>query len=106
MTHYTYTIEERDAIKTILLEGMIDHEDTQSFEELLTAQITSGVKEFAVDFTQINFLPSICFGVLLCCGDKAKDKGVKFDVIMCPHHAALARGIGMEQILTLVEKKD
>lgn len=101
MTHYTYTTEERDGIKTIVLEGSIDHEDTQCFEELLNSYIDSGVEEFAVDFTQMTFLPSICFGVLLCCGENAKEKGVNLIVRMNPHHIALARGIGMEQIVTL-----
>lgn len=100
--NYTYTVEENDGRKTIVLEGTIDHEDSQSLEELLDSFIVSGIKEFAVDFTQISFLPSICFGVLLCCGENAKAKGVRLLVKMNPHHAALARGIGMGQMVSFI----
>ena len=102
MVHYTYAIKEVDSVKTVIFEGDIDHEGSPELETLLNSLINSDTEKLAADFTNIDFLPSICFGVLLASGEMAKERGVELIVKMRPHHAALARGIGMEQIITVI----
>lgn len=105
MQNFNYEVKEDADQVVVMIRGKIEHENSTELENIILGCIENGAQELVIDLYNTDFLPSICFGVLLLCGDKAKELNIPFTAIMKPHHATLARGIGVEQVFTLIEKE-
>lgn len=90
------------AVAQIEICGHLGHEDIATLEKAMKDCLAKSVTTMTVDLRKAEFLPSICFGLLITTGESAAAKGCQLRVRLTPHTARLARSIGVGQMMEIV----
>lgn len=101
MQNFRHEYTDNETVLRVWVRGVVGHENVGELEEIILQGIDRGCDGVVIDLRSSEFLPSICFGVLLACGEQALERNLRIKALMHEHHAKLARSIGVAQVVDI-----
>jgi anti-anti-sigma regulatory factor len=103
-----YKIQEYEArnLAVLRVAGILDFEARSSFQQALRELEECACMKLGIDLGRVQAISSLYLGTLTDFGARMDEGGRSVSVVMIPKLAQVSRAAGLDQALTIVERKE